>query len=63
MIAENKDQARQRCDEPVVVRFPAAVRNAIERAAANEFCSISDIVRRTTVRGMRAEGLLDGPVA
>ena len=58
MITENRDRARQRCNKPVVVRYPQAVRDAAERAAADQFCRISDIIRRATVRGMRAEGLL-----
>jgi len=59
MITENRDRARQRCNEAVVVRYPQAVRDAAERAATDQLCSLSDIIRRATVRGMRAEGLLD----
>jgi hypothetical protein len=61
MITKNRDRARQRCNEAVVVRYPEPVKAALKRAAAKEYCSVSDIVRRATVRGMRAEGLLDEP--
>jgi hypothetical protein len=67
MIIINERRARQRTlqryDEAVVVRYPQAVRDAAERAAADQLCSISDIIRRATVRGMRAEGLLEEPMA
>jgi hypothetical protein len=41
------------------VRFPVEVRRAIDRAAERELCSASDIVRRFTLEGLRAAGLLD----
>jgi hypothetical protein len=67
MITVNERRARQRttqrCGEAVVVRYPQAVRDAAERAAADQLCSMSDIIRRATVRGMRAEGLLNEPMA
>jgi hypothetical protein len=67
MISQNERRARQRapqrCDETVVVRYPQVVRDAAERAAADQLCSMSDIIRRATVRGMRAEGLLNEPMA
>ena len=67
MIIKNERRARQRAlqryDEAVVVRYPQAVRDAAERAAADQLCSMSDIIRRATVRGMRAEGLLEEPMA
>jgi hypothetical protein len=67
MITKNERRARQRaaqrCDEATVVRYPQAVRDAAARAAADQLCSLSDIIRRATVRGMRAEGLLDEPMA
>jgi hypothetical protein len=43
------------------VRFPADVRRVIDRAAAKELCSASDIVRRFTLEGLRRSGLLDEP--
>ena len=67
MIIVNERRTRQRTlqryDEAVVVRYPQAVRDAAERAAADQLCSLSDIIRRATVRGMRAEGLLEEPMA
>jgi hypothetical protein len=50
---------RRRCDTTVAIRFPAAVRQAIERAAACDCCSLSEIIRRATLKLLRAAGLLD----
>jgi hypothetical protein len=44
-----------RCDAIVAIRFPAAVRAAIEQAAARERCSLSDVIRRALL----AAGLLE----
>jgi hypothetical protein len=41
------------------VRFPIEVRQAIDRVAQRELCSASDIVRRFTLAGLRAAGLLE----
>jgi hypothetical protein len=52
------DRARPRCDFPIAVRFPAVVREAIEREAERNYLTISDIIRRATVDRLRADGLL-----
>jgi hypothetical protein len=55
----NTDRDRER--SMVGVRFPLDVREAIERAAARELCSASDIVRRATVEALRRAGLIEEP--
>jgi hypothetical protein len=59
MSITNRDRVRVRCDTIVAIRFPSAVRAAIEQAAERERCSLSDIVRRYTLAGLRAAGLID----
>jgi hypothetical protein len=59
----NRDRKRKRCDSTVGVRYPADVRAALERAAAHDGCSISDIVRKFTLEGLRAAGLIEEPRA
>jgi len=59
MNSTDRDRARMRCDNTVAVRFPSAVREAIDKAAARDFCSLSDIVRQATVEHLRAAGLLE----
>ena len=58
----NTNRERKRCDSTVGVRFPADIRQAIERVAEREVCSASDIVRRFTVAGLRSAGLIEEPV-
>jgi hypothetical protein len=54
----NQDQERT-----LGIRLPADVRRAIDRAAARELCSASDIARRYMLEGLRRAGLLDEPSA
>jgi hypothetical protein len=55
----NVDRDRRRCDSTVGIRFPTAVRAAIEEVATRDRCSLSDIVRRFTLEGLRAAGLIE----
>ena len=57
-VEMNNTDRKRKCDSTIGVRFPVDVREAIERAAARELCSSSSIVRRLTVEGLRAAGLL-----
>jgi hypothetical protein len=53
------DRERQRCDTVVAIRIPAAVREALGRAAQRDLCSVSDVIRRAMLDSLRAAGLLD----
>jgi hypothetical protein len=53
------DIVREQERSTIGIRLPADVRRAIDRAAARELCSASDIVRRYTLAGLRAAGLID----
>jgi hypothetical protein len=53
------DRARARCDSVVAIRIPAALREALDRAAARDLCSVSDVIRRATLDSLRAAGLID----
>ena len=57
------ERLRMRHDNTIAVRFPTTVREAIDRAAARDFRSLSDIVRQATVEHLRANGLLNEPAA
>jgi hypothetical protein len=51
----DRGRARVRCDTVVAIRFPSAVRAAIEQTAKREQCGLSEVVRRA----LRAAGLID----
>jgi hypothetical protein len=55
----NQDQE----SSTVGVRFRGDVREALEHVAAHDGCSVSAIVRRFTLEGLRRAGLLDEPIA
>jgi hypothetical protein len=55
----DREREHRRCDSTVAIKPPAAVRQALERAAARDLCSISDIIRQATLDRLRATGLLD----
>jgi hypothetical protein len=59
---QNTDQDRRRCDTVVAIRIPADVRAALERAAARDLCSVSDVIRGAMLDRLRAAGLLDEAV-
>jgi hypothetical protein len=50
---------RRRCDASVAIRVPVAVRKALERAAARDLCSISDVIRRAMLDRLRSGGLIE----
>ena len=52
------DIIRERERSTIGISFPIDVRRAIDRAAARELCSASDIVRRFTMEGLRRAGLI-----
>ena len=53
------DTNRDRESSTVGIRFRADVRAALEHAAAHDGCSISDVVRRFTLEGLRRAGLIE----
>jgi hypothetical protein len=59
--AEMSDIIRERERSTIGISFPIDVRRAIDRAAAQELCSAADIVRRYTLAGLRADGLIEEP--
>jgi hypothetical protein len=59
MSTTDRDRERQRCDTVVAIRIPAAVREALDRAAARDLCSVSDVIRGAMLDRLRAAGLLD----
>ena len=50
---------REQESSTVGIRFRADVRAALEHAAAHDGCSISDVVRRFTLEGLRRAGLIE----
>jgi hypothetical protein len=52
------DIVRVQGPSTVGIRFPAAVRGALEHAAAHDGCSISDVVRKFVLEGLRRAGFI-----
>jgi hypothetical protein len=59
MSTTDRARPRQRCDTVVAIRIPADVRAALDRAAARDLCSVSDVIRRAMLDRLREGGLID----
>jgi hypothetical protein len=53
------DIIRERERSTIGISFPIDIRRVIDRAAQRELCSAADIVRRYTLAGLRADGLIE----
>jgi hypothetical protein len=55
---DNTGSARPRRYEAVTILMPSALRAATARAAENELCSMSDIIRSALLHRLHADGLI-----
>jgi hypothetical protein len=46
----------------IQVRCPETLVSAVQAAASNNLCSISDVVRQSLIKDMRERGLIDETV-